>query len=687
MRKIMYSTVFFLCAILAASFPLYASHYRVVDGPRDFYYGRISLTDVRVEGADPLILREGETAPEIAVLNMPICPGDVLLVPEGGRCEIQFDTGTILRLDGPTELTIETVLAPSLSSNSQLSNIILSQGRIYIMYKEFNRREIFQVLTPLAALKMRHHAVTVVEAAEDGASVIRVDNGRLDVMTGSDPEATSRRTARKGDIFEITPDHRIESLASLPATDFDEWNAEINRSFRELHKGLTPLPKPIRRLSPAVQHFAQTYGDIHGEWLWDDLVGYVWRPYANAVYPSGKWSPYVYGRWQAVGDQLFWIPEEPWGWVPYHLGVWHWNEKRGWLWIPGSFFAPAWVTWEFFFGYYAWRPWSVWDWYLLSTGRFGMVEGHWVYGWPFMGESTFGSRSDAYLGRRTQIDKNQLQGPDPSLPMPGNLKRVYRTVVSALKKGDERVVASARAVPSQLVFVHREHIRSRSVHEKALSWADLADHRAALSRFLSARPEISGEGRDSGATPDRRSRIEDPSPRGLHSVLLSEFRISRPGASGDIEASGRVSIPRSGLKAPVRSERDPESGIPGREESLGRLAGDAEGRAFRFRDWNPDVPIAQRIGVTISYSSRDNAVQVPELRLTSRSGRIETGMRQGRFVTRPGSSAAGVTFTSSEPSLGTTTSALGSEPGSGSTTAGSAREGDTAGSKEVRKKN
>ena len=36
-----------------------------------------------------------------------------------------------------------------------------------------------------------------------------------------------------------------------------------------LHKGETPLPKPIQKLPKAVFYFAQKYSNIHGEWLWD----------------------------------------------------------------------------------------------------------------------------------------------------------------------------------------------------------------------------------------------------------------------------------------------------------------------------------------------------------------------------------------------------------------------------------
>jgi hypothetical protein len=618
MKRIGFATLAFLCGVLAMSASLDASHYKMADGMKDFYYGRISLTEIKTEGSVPLILREGESDPVAAILNMPIAPGDLITTPDDARCEIQFDTGTILRLDGATELTIETVLAPSLSSKSKISNIVLSSGRIYIMYKEYDSREIFQIITPLAALKMRHHTVAVVEAAPGAPNVIRVDNGRLEMMFGLDPEAMSQKTARKGEVLAIGPDHRIESVASVPATDFDKWNEDVNRSFVELHADLTPLPKPIRRLSPAVHHFAQTYGDRYGEWIWHDLVGYVWRPYFNDSYPGGNWRPYVYGRWQAVGKQMFWIPVEPWGWVPYHLGIWHWDKKRGWLWIPGSLFAPAWAAWDFFFGYYAWRPWGVWDWYFHSLGfsrypgAYGFEPKPEVVGPPSSTEWDYrypGTGDVPLQTQLTEIGKNRLKKAISSVtyPIPGDMKRVYRKAVSALKNGDGRVLESLREVPSQLVFLHERDIQSPSVHEKFLTWRDLAEFRKDRSSDVLVAPA-------------------DP-----HRAALRRFRALRSGPPETDPDAIPDDVRRPGSKVPVPSDPKADLG-PDRPGGRPHLPGDdSAGPPSRVRDWNPDVPIARRMGASIRYSSGDNSVQCPELRLASRVDN-DSSYRPGRFV-------------------------------------------------------
>ena len=87
------------------------SHYQVVNGPKEFYFGHVSFADIQNDGKDPVVLREGDGASEIAVVNFPLAPGDTIRTSEVRRCEIQFDTGTIIRLDLNTELKIETILA------------------------------------------------------------------------------------------------------------------------------------------------------------------------------------------------------------------------------------------------------------------------------------------------------------------------------------------------------------------------------------------------------------------------------------------------------------------------------------------------------------------------------------------------------------------------------------------------
>ncbi len=170
--------------LAAAAVAAAADNYKVVNVAKDLYFGHISYIEATPEGTDPVVLREGSAGPEQGVLNLPIGPGDTVRTSGDRRCEIQFDTGTVVRLDFATEVRVETILAGSLSSTDELSVLTLGRGRVYVMYKEYNRREMFQILTPNAAVKMKHNSVALISAASDGTTEAQVRYGRARVLFG-----------------------------------------------------------------------------------------------------------------------------------------------------------------------------------------------------------------------------------------------------------------------------------------------------------------------------------------------------------------------------------------------------------------------------------------------------------------------------------------------------------------------
>lgn len=91
----------------------------------------------------------------------------------------------------------------------------------------------------------------------------------------------------------------------------------------------------------------------YGVWINDPLYGRVWRPDVDQeefrpYYTSGHWEMTKYGN--------TWVSDYEWGWAPFHYGRWHHHIRRGWVWIPGLEWAPAWVTWRSGAGYYGWAP-------------------------------------------------------------------------------------------------------------------------------------------------------------------------------------------------------------------------------------------------------------------------------------------------------------------------------------------
>jgi hypothetical protein len=93
----------------------------------------------------------------------------------------------------------------------------------------------------------------------------------------------------------------------------------------------------------------------HGEFFDVPGLGRVWRPRARIV--GAGFVPYATGgRW--VYAMNAWTFDSPWsfGWVVFHYGQWVDLPELGWVWVPGSDWAPAWVEWQFGGGYVAWAP-------------------------------------------------------------------------------------------------------------------------------------------------------------------------------------------------------------------------------------------------------------------------------------------------------------------------------------------
>ncbi len=538
-------------------------HYKFADGTKNFYLGHISYVELQGDGEDPVVLREGTDRPEPASLNLPIGPGDTVRTSATRRCEIQFDSGTIIRLDVGTQLRVETILAKSLSSPLRISSLLLTKGRLYLMYKEYGSEEMFQVLTPNTALKLKHQTVAIVRAAADLSTDVQVKYGRVSVLLGADEKSSRRQDVGKMERLIVLSDSQIQMASYVQDTDFDRWNDEINQNFLALHEGKSALPRPLTNLPGAVFYFAQNFSNSYGEWLWDAIYGYVWRPFLNdGRYPWGGWQPYIYGHWSDFQGQMYWVPDEPWGWVPYHLGLWQWDAKKGWFWLPGSFFAPAWADWEFFFGYYGWRPMSLWDFTEQGFGYLGTGYGYgfgdgWIYHyWP-------DSPPAKHLAAPTLtvVRRDQLKQPNsPVVKLPKEIKTAVQRLVAAYNRGDSSVRQSLAGAPGSLRFVRREDIGASRMQDKAVMFDNV------------------------------------PRPSGL------------PVAK---DARPVVGIPRAEALRDWRGV-DMRQGAVHRPELLRTMGPSA------FRDWNPDIGVAHTLGVRIQYSGAKNEIRCPELKISSR---------------------------------------------------------------------
>ncbi|MCG3173721.1 MAG: hypothetical protein GMKNLPBB_01922 [Myxococcota bacterium] len=124
----------------------------------------------------------------------------------------------------------------------------------------------------------------------------------------------------------------------------------------------------------------------YGEWVAVADYGYVWRPVGLWT----GWRPYTYGEWVYTEYGWTWVSHFSWGWAPFHYGRWVLTDTHGWVWIPGTTWAPAWVVWRTSDTVIGWAPMGPTFVVGVTVGpAWGWGWGSWGW-WTFMGWGHFG---------------------------------------------------------------------------------------------------------------------------------------------------------------------------------------------------------------------------------------------------------------------------------------------------------
>jgi probable HAF family extracellular repeat protein len=87
-----------------------------------------------------------------------------------------------------------------------------------------------------------------------------------------------------------------------------------------------------------------------GDWCDCGDYGHVFRPRV----PHG-WRPYCNGHWVWTDRGWYWDSDEGFGWACFHYGRWI-HEEDCWCWVPGTEWAPAWVSWRTGPEHCGWAP-------------------------------------------------------------------------------------------------------------------------------------------------------------------------------------------------------------------------------------------------------------------------------------------------------------------------------------------
>lgn len=325
----MKKNIFILILAVAAFVFAFAPADAVASDDEGSIYGHISY----VEG-NPKVIRTDNTQ-EDAVVNLPVAPGDIIATGDDSKCEFQFDNGTVMRLGKDSRIKVTTVLAKTLTSKWKVTTLELLKGNLYSINQSYNR-ERFQIITPNAAVNLKNNSISMISLVGEETH-LSCDRGKFMVMYGEKPSTLKVETVQKGKGYIVTADHRIEETQKRDI-DFLAWNRYIDDNFKNLHYGVSKVPKKIYKYSKGLVYWAEKWSSLFGEWVYDDLFGYVWKP-ADEIFAYSA-RPFFHASFTTVNGKMFLVPQQVWGWAPAHLGTWVWM-KWGWTWVPGSAFSSG----------------------------------------------------------------------------------------------------------------------------------------------------------------------------------------------------------------------------------------------------------------------------------------------------------------------------------------------------------
>ncbi len=154
----------------------------------------------------------------------------------------------------------------------------------------------------------------------------------------------------KADLTDAQRAANAERLAKLKADErrLDQQRADEKAAAERAKSEAAANARTAQKLD-----FFYDALDPAGDWIELDPFGYVWQP--REAQRTG-WRPYTDGSWVWTDYGWTWASNEKFGWATYHYGRWTRVKRIGWVWVPGSEWAPAWVAWRRSDSFVGWAP-------------------------------------------------------------------------------------------------------------------------------------------------------------------------------------------------------------------------------------------------------------------------------------------------------------------------------------------
>jgi len=269
-----------------------------------------------------------------ATVNLPIRQGAQISVT-GGRAEVQFDDGSLLRLGSGAVVTLQTLYS---DEDGEFTELDLSEGLLSVELRD--SPSIYQINTPFVSVLSEGPSKVRVGAESSVEVAVRLGKATVEGKG-------AKTTLSQGGYLNVPAASSAFAIHLMP--DPDSWDHFGDDRDRQLAD-----PESKRRLPPDIARVAGNLS-AYGVWHDDPHLGSVWCPRET----DAGWRPYQHGHWVWVEPFGWtWVADESWGWAPYHYGTWV-RASYGWAWVPGpaqQYWCPAVVGFSEYGDEVAWAP-------------------------------------------------------------------------------------------------------------------------------------------------------------------------------------------------------------------------------------------------------------------------------------------------------------------------------------------
>lgn len=290
-----------------------------------------------------------------ATINFPVVSGDILRTNGEGRAEIQFGNGTLVRIDQNSELLVGTILAPLLSyENWNVTTLRLETGAVYVISNTYEQ-EMLQLVSSDVAVRFPRNTNVEIRVDPQAGSRVISHWGKADLLIVDEAGQEHVYSVKGKNACLVNKSGNLTAEPYIQGGHFWLWNEGVNNHFKALHEGKSFLPDKIVRHAH-LQLWAERWSSLFGEWIYDKMFGYIWKPRGDFAMDRTR-RPFYNGRLVTINGQQYVVPDYPWAWAPAHLGTWVFLKKWGWTWIPGQggdIFTPTTTT----LMEWLWRVWG-----------------------------------------------------------------------------------------------------------------------------------------------------------------------------------------------------------------------------------------------------------------------------------------------------------------------------------------